>query len=261
MGGQVTSVGNGRRERRLIVSLHDVAPPFEHEIRAQLEALAAMGVHRCVLKVVPNWHGRYPLDEAAGLAELLRAQVAGGSELVLHGYEHRPRGPMRGPALARLRGTLFAADAAEFLTLTASQASRVVVDGVETLARAGLPRPVYFCAPGWLLSAEGAEGLAAAGMRYIISMFSVRDLATGSSRWLPGFGYMGASPAHEAGVQLLNMAVRPVALARARVARVYLHPQRGSRASGMRRTLDVVRTMVQQEGWQVSTFAEVFGHG
>lgn len=255
------AINQSRGERRLIVSLHDVAPPFEDEIRAQLDALAAVGVHRCVLKVVPNWHGEHPLDDAAGLVELLRAQVAGGSELVLHGYGHRPRGPMRGTAIARLRGRIFAADAAEFLTLTASQARRAVLDGIEMFARAGLPRPAYFCAPGWLLSSEGAEGLVAAGMRHIITMCSVRDLSTGARRGLAGFGYMGASPAHEAGVRLLNAAVRPVALARAGVVRVYLHPAGGTRAAGARRTLDVLRAMVERGGWRVSTFAEVFGHG
>jgi uncharacterized protein len=256
----VTGIRHNQQERRLIVSLHDVAPPFEAEIRAQLGALAAIGVRRCALKVVPNWHGQHPLDAASRLVDLLARQVAGGSELVLHGNEHRPRGPMRGPVLTRLRGQLFAADAAEFLTMSASQARRAVLDGIETMSRAGLPPPAYFCAPGWLLSAEGLEGLVAAGMRYLISMFTVRDLATGDKRWLPGFGYMGAPPAHEAGVQLLNAVLRPTARARARVARVYLHPQGGTRAPGVRRTLDVVRAMVERDGWRVSTFAEVFGH-
>ena len=40
--------------RRLIVALHDVAPPFEAEIEAQLADLHRLGISRPVLKVVPN---------------------------------------------------------------------------------------------------------------------------------------------------------------------------------------------------------------
>ena len=252
---------NGPGSRRLIVGLHDVAPPFEPQIRAQLEALSAIGVRRCVLKVVPNWHGSSPITQAASFLDLLHEQVAAGSELVLHGFEHRPRGTLRGPLLRRLRGTLFAAQAAEFLTLTPAEAERAIGDGMELFERAGLPRPDSFCAPGWLITSEAEAAVARAGIRCLISMFSVYDLAAERRQWTPGFGYMGASPGQEAGVQILNGIVRRTVLPHARVVKVFLHPQGYAESGAARGVMRALAEMVSQGGWQMATYREVYDGG
>lgn len=244
-------------DRRVIVSLHDAAPPFEDAIRAQLAALAAVGVHRCVLKVVPLWHGAHPIDQAGSFRDLLRAQVDAGSQLVLHGLEHRPHGPLRGTPLTWTRGMLFARGAAEFLSLDSSAAEDALRRGRALFARAGLPEPLAFCAPGWLLNAAGAEAVARAGLRQLIGMFTVTNLTTGRRTRLPGFGYMGGGPAQEAGVRILNGMVRSAALPRARVAKVYLHPQHALGNPAHDRVLASIRRMVAA-GWRPATYAEVF---
>jgi predicted deacetylase len=248
-----------RRPRRIIVGLHDVAPPFADEIRRQLDALAAAGVRRCVLKVVPNWHGCHPLSEAPAFAALLREQAAAGSQLVLHGLEHRPRGPWRGPAWTRLHAAVFAPGAAEFATLPRAAAARSVREGLAAFARASLPRPSAFCAPGWVLTPAAAAGVADAGMRYIVNMVSLRDLATGRRHWLPAIGQMGAPAAHEAGVQILNGMMRAVALPMARTVKVYLHPRRDPRSPVQTRLLAWVVRMVAEGGWRPATYDEVYG--
>lgn len=244
------------RIRRLIVSLHDVAPPFEHEIRSQLEALAAVGVHRCVLKVVPNWHGDHPLSSAPSLVELLQERCETGSELVLHGLEHRRQGPLRGPVHDRLRASLFAGDAAEFLTLAPDDALRSVRQGRELFAAAGLPAPTSFCAPGWLLAPDLRSALAEAGIRRVIGMFTVYDLETGCRRILPALGSMGAAPLHEAAIQLGNRIVRLAGL-RADIEKVYLHPQGGTERPDVRRVLSQAQRMIAQ-GWQPATYRELW---
>jgi uncharacterized protein len=241
--------------RSLVVTLHDVAPPFEAEIRAQLAQLAAVGVQRCVLKVVPNWHGSHPISESPSLLELLRSQLAAGSELVLHGLEHRPHGPLRGNPWSRLRGTVFAPDAAEFLTLPPAAAARSVRAGFDLLEEAGLPRPSAFCAPGWLLTGDIRAALASAGIRYLIGMFSMHDLQTARRYWLPAIGYMGASPGQEAGVRLLNGIIRRTVLPRAAVAKVYLHPQGGMHNTALCRTFAELANMVGRDGWVPTTYA------
>lgn len=241
--------------KRLIVSLHDVAPPFEEEIRAQLAALRAVGVGRCVLEVVPNWHGTNPLPAADSLAELLRAEQEHGSELVLHGLEHRRRGPLRAPAPLRLRADLFAPDACEFLTLTPSQAVTSVLQGRELFQLAGLAAPSAFCAPGWLLAPDLLPALAQAGMRQVIDMFTLRDLRTGRRRMVPSIGYMGAGPLQERGVQLLNHLVS-LAACWATLVAVYLHPQGGMNRAAARDTLTRIEHLVRA-GWQPTTYAEM----
>lgn len=246
--------------RKLVVAIHDVAPPFEREVRAELRMLAAVGVRRCVLKVVPNWHGSYPLPEAASFVALLRAELAAGSELVLHGLEHRRRGPSRGPWAGRLRAALFAGDAAEFLTLNPTEVGQAVREGLDLFARAGLPAPSTFCAPGWLFTVEAEQAIREAGMRWLIGMFSVRDLRTLRRRRVPGFGYMGAAPGQEFGVQILNRLVQRLAIDRATVAKVYLHPQGNLHSSALRWTLARLGEMVGRRGWRPATYAELCTH-
>jgi predicted deacetylase len=214
-------------------------------------------VQRCVLKVVPNWHGSHPLSESPSLVELLRSQLAVGSQLVLHGLEHRPHGPLRGTPWSRLRGTVFAPDAAEFLTLPPTAAARAVREGFDLLEEAGLPRPSTFCAPGWLLAGDTPAALASAGIHYLIGMFSVHDLQTARRRWLPAIGYMGASPGQEARIRLLNGIIRRTVLPRATVAKVYLHPQGGTDNAALCRMLERLAKMVGRDGWVPTTYAEM----
>lgn len=246
-------------QRRVIVSLHDVAPPFEAAIRQQIELLAEIGVRRLVLKVVPNWHGAYPLHDSPTFAALLRAQYQAGSQLVLHGLEHRPyrHRPFQGPWLSRLRARLFAADAAEFLTLSVDEAEAALQHGLACFEQAGLPRPTMFCAPGWLHNAEVETALRRVGLRYLIGMFTVRDVSARRRVLTPAVGYMGASAGQEMGVQVLNVIVRQSALRAASVAKVYLHPQRDPAGTIVRRRLAELATMIERGGWRPATYAEV----
>jgi uncharacterized protein len=252
-----------RPSRRVIVSLHDVTPPFVDAIRAQLAVLAEIGVRRVTLKVVPNWHGANPLYDSSSLVALLHEQVAVGSQIVLHGFEHRPARsrPFKGPWLSRMRARLFAADAAEFLTLSADEAADALRQGLAAFERAGLPRPTMFCAPGWLHDAEAVAALRQEGFRYLIDMFAIRDLWEGRSILTPGVGYMGAGPGQEMGVQILNGIVRQTALRAASVAKVYLHPQGDPTGAIVRRRMAELAEMIGREGWRPATYAEVCGDG
>lgn len=245
--------------RHVIVSLHDVAPPFEAAIRQQLAMLADIGVRRVVLKVVPNWHGTYPLQEAPALVDLLRAQVAAGSQLVLHGFEHQPHGPLHGPFPRRMRARLFAGDTAEFLTLPPERATVALRKGLACFEQLGLPAPVAFCAPGWLHNAEAEGALRKVGIRYLIGMFTLHDLWNGRHIWTPGVGYMGAAPGQEMGVQILNGIVRQTALRRVSIAKVYLHPQHDPYGPTVRRLLKELERMIRDAGWRSATYAEVWG--
>lgn len=251
-----------RAARQLVVALHDVAPPFEDAIRAQLDLLAAIGVRRVSLLVTPDWHGDAPLSDAPGLVELLSAQVAAGSQLALHGYTHQPEpgAIFEGPWLRRLRARLFARDAAEFLTLAPEEAETLLRQGLADFAQVGLPRPTTFCAPGWLSNAAAEAALTRAGLRYLIDMFGVRDLWSEWRIQTPAVGYMGAGSAQELGVQTLNMLVRWTKLPAAPVACVYLHPQGEPTGPRVRRQIALVAKLLAR-GWQLATYDDLFSAG
>lgn len=246
----------GESERKcLVVSLHDVAPPFEAEIRAQLEALTEIGVTRFVLKVVPNWHGEHPLPATPSLVHLLQEQQRTGSEVVWHGIEHRRQGPLRGPLPLRTRGALFAGDAAEFLTLTPQEAACALREGQVLFAQAQLPVPTAFCAPGWLLAPDLKDSLQAGGIRHLIGMFTVRELATARRLVLPATGYLGVAGWHELGMQWGNGLVQLV-LHGVGMRKVYLHPQGGTQSPVFRSVLERIAHSIGQ-GWSPTTYGEL----
>lgn len=249
--------------RRVVVSLHDVAPPFADAIQTQLQMLAEIGVRRVSLMVVPNWHGAHPLHESPSFVRLLQTQVDAGSQLVLHGFEHRPADhrPFAGPWLSRVRGRLFAADAAECLTLSAAETADALRQGVACFAQARLPQPTTFCAPGWLYNAQTLAALQQAGFRYLISMFTVRDALDHRRVRTPAVGYMGAAAGQELGVQILNGIVQQTSLRVATVASVYLHPQRDPAGPIVRQQVARLKRMIERDGWQPATYAEVCGDG
>lgn len=248
-----------RAARWVVVALHDVAPPFEDAIRAQLDLLAEIGIRRVTLLVTPDWHSAAPLRDAPGLVDLLQAHVAAGSQLALHGYAHQPDDarPFEGTRLDRLRARLFAANAAEFLTLDPQEAEDALRAGLDEFEQAGLPRPAMFCAPGWLHNAAAEAALTRAGLRYLIGMFDARDLWSGWRIQTPAVGYMGAGPKQELGVRILNLLVRLAKLRSAEVACVYLHPQGQPTGARVRSQIAYLSKLLAR-GWQPATYADIF---
>src|SRR5437588_4777681 len=143
--------GGGRMQSGgcVVVSVHDIASPLTSEVRHLLAALDASGARPRVLKVVPNADGTRDLRDDPALVRVLAAEVAAGSEVVLHGYTHRVAGPLRGPWSTCLRARHFAGMAAEFLTLDATEMMERLSAGRQILQGVGV-EPRGFCAPGWL---------------------------------------------------------------------------------------------------------------
>lgn len=232
--------------RLLVVSIHDVAPPFEEAVRSQIEALRGIGVDRLVLKVVPDWHGEYPLDNQGGLVKLLRDMVDSGSEIVLHGWQHRAVGSLRGSWEQCTRGKLFAGGAAEFLALNREQATQAVSLGQEMLARCGLAPAETFCPPGWLINEEALQGVRDAGIGHVIRMMSIEDLSSPQSTPAPSFGHMGVGGMQELGVRMMGARVRR-SLGDKKVARVYLHPQTNHQDQFQERTFRDIAKLLSED--------------
>lgn len=213
--------------RRIVVSVHDVAPGTLEDVRYLLRRLDAIGVGRRVLKVVPaatdGGLARHP-----DLLALLGEEVARGSETVVHGFTHRTADPLRGPWLRRSRARLFAPAAAEFLSVDRDEGLLRLRAGRAALLQAGLPAD-GFCAPAWLEPSWLEGACAQAGFRYLVGMASLRPAGGGRRRLTPWFGYMGASVGQERLVGLGNQVCRAAA-GRLRLIKVFLHPQ-GARTS------------------------------
>jgi predicted deacetylase len=241
-------------QRRLVVALHDVAPPFESQIKMQVEALKNARIDVTALMVVPNWHNEHQIVQESSLVEVVGALQADGCEIVLHGYTHQSRAGLRGAPFRVARAKLFAPADAEFMSLDHFSSIRTVRKGLSDLDSIGVSAEA-FCAPGWLINDEAQTSLAEAGIKLLVGMMSVQDPLTSGVLWVPSFGYMGAGSLHEGGIRamgLLTSQLRP----RARAVQIYLHPDRSGGRAWMP-TVDRAAQMVR-EGWKPTTYRDIW---
>jgi uncharacterized protein len=161
--------------RALVVSLHDVSPRTRAECGQILAELAALGVPRCSLLVIPDHHGSGHFLADAECAAWLRAQAAAGHELVMHGYHHQ-RARRAGESVgAKLTTRMYTADEGEFYDLDRAAAASLVEKARGDFRQLGV-EPAGFIAPAWLLSAEAEAALRELGCEYTTRLGSVVDL-------------------------------------------------------------------------------------
>lgn len=156
------------------VSIHDVSPAFAHEIEDALAACAEVSAKPALL-VVPNFHGKWPLERHPRFVERLRELQAAGHEIILHGFFHKAEG-----------GSFFAqrvasAGEAEFADLARDEGERRLDEGRALLDRLGLA-PTGFIAPAWQMARWVLPALASRGFRYAEDHLRVYDPVRGRSR-------------------------------------------------------------------------------
>ena len=161
--------------RRVLVSVHDVAPAWVEEVRWLLQELDAIGARPRSLLVIPFHHGRDDLRRCPELVELLREEVARGSEIVLHGCTHARACRWRGDPLTVARAALFAREVAEFVSLEWQEQRARLIAGREILAACGL-ETTGFCPPGWLHTAQPPDLLRELGFTYLVEMLFLLDV-------------------------------------------------------------------------------------
>ena len=165
-------------KRIFVVTLHDVAPPTEQACVRWTALLDEWQVPRRTLAVVPFFDNRHRLSDSASLVEFLRAEVARGSEIVLHGCTHRFEG-----AYDRLGDRLYdrwlTRGCAEFSRLDEPAARERLLRGKKELEDALGIAVRGFIAPGWWQSQSVVKILREAGFRFCESVGGVMDLRDG----------------------------------------------------------------------------------
>lgn len=166
--------------RSLVVSLHDVSPRTRPECAVILGELAALGVPRVSLLVIPDHHHRGHILADAEFGAWLREQAAAGHEVVMHGYFHQRARRAGESARAKFTTRLYTADEGEFYDLDRASAAALVAQARADFAQLGLA-PTGFIAPAWLLSDEAEAALRDLRIEYTTRLGSVLDLPTGAT--------------------------------------------------------------------------------
>ena len=148
--------------KRLLASIHDVSPRFEHEIDVLAERLDShLGAARFAMLVVPDHWDAAPLSADKAFQARLRGWADAGVEMFLHGWRHRDDAP------AGFKARHMTAGEGEFAALDEAEAVRRLRAG-RAVVEDAIGRPVAgFIAPAWLygpgaLAAVASEGFAVA---------------------------------------------------------------------------------------------------
>ena len=206
----------------LLVSIHDVAPPLEPQVRTLWDICRVRGVTPALL-VVPNWHGQAPLERSPGFVQWVRTCADAGAELCLHGERHDEEGLARGLGDA-VRAWGRTAREGEFLTLDESRARDRIERGLELFGRLGL-RAVGFVPPAWLAQSGCWRAVGAAGLRFSEDAVAVRIHDGEQIRCIrsPAVRWSGQAAVRAFGSALVAT-VRWHAQRRSPCVRIALHP-------------------------------------
>src|SRR5688572_11437742 len=85
----------------VVVSIHDVAPPFQETIAEILNTVKILGITRTSLLIVPDYHRQGNLNQDFRFCHWLRGLVKEGHEAVLHGFYHLRASSSREPLWMR----------------------------------------------------------------------------------------------------------------------------------------------------------------
>ena len=164
--------------RTTVVSLHDVHPGSRARCAQILGELAALGVDRCSLLVVPDFHRSDSFLKDRAFCEWILEQGRRGHEIVAHGYHHLRARHSQGTWRQRLVTEVYTADEGEFFDVSQDEARALLLRVRQEFAEAGLA-PAGFIAPAWLLSAGAEAALRELDWEYTTRLGRVVDLRSG----------------------------------------------------------------------------------
>jgi predicted deacetylase len=168
---------------RAILSLHDVTPAFENEIRQALAMARQWRLPVPALLVVPDYQGRWSLDAHPAFCTYVAGQ---GGEILLHGFDHMaPRGVEPDGFLERVKARLLTSGEGEFQTLPFGRAMDRIERGLEMVERTLGTRPRGFVAPAWLEHRDTYRAVDTAGLRFHEDHLHVRDLGSMTGHLAP----------------------------------------------------------------------------
>ncbi len=173
--------------------MHDVTPAHEVTLRKIHSALEELGVRRYSMLVVPDYHGRWPLEEFPGFCRWLWELEKNGVEMVLHGLRHIA-GSSPLSISERIRSALFTRGEGEFLGLDERAAEKLLQEGRAALKRSLALEVSGFTAPAWLYSRGTAAALAKSGFTFAENRWRIWDPRTGRTILrMPAVNYAGGS--------------------------------------------------------------------
>jgi hypothetical protein len=207
----------------------------------RVEALWRLCAERRVvpgLLVIPDWHGRAPVERDPAFGDWVRARAAEGAEIFLHGERHDETGSPRAWR-DELRAFARTDREGEFLTLDYSAARDRIDRGLERLRTIGL-EPVGFVPPAWLARPETHLAARDAGLGVSEDDGAIYVHRSGLRLASPVLRWSARTPLRAA-ASVAGARIRWTLQRHAEVMRIALHPgdlERPSTARSVARALE-----------------------
>ncbi len=232
-------------QRWLCVSIHDVAPATWSDCLRLLEAVRAVAPDLPLTwLLVPRYHGDAASSPA--MEQALSQLLAEGHELALHGYTHldtaAPRPGWRDHFLRRT----YTQGEGEFAALGEQEALHRIDLGLAWFVRHGWPVD-GFVPPAWLASAGTRRALRQRPFIYTTSISRFYFLPGERSACSPSLMYTARNRAGRCISPSLARAVAlSLALLRAPLVRLALHPADARHPALLRHAQDLIAQLLQR---------------
>ena len=225
--------------RFYVPEIHDIHPGMQDRLDDLLDVWPDEARKRLALLVVPNWQGRFPLEQATGFGERV-ARLPG--EKVLHGWTHS-----LGPDW--WNWLMYGHDnRSEFASLDGAQAGQRLAAGIDAFASQFGFRPRWFCAPRWQQSAAATTALRDAGFAGYMLRGSLQ-LFSGAGAPIPALNFdEGERKLRSAIMRRLRETTIARQFARGRPFRIALHPDDVQDVQTWRQVGRVIARLAG-EGW------------
>ena len=159
--------------RALVVSVHDVSPLTWASCEKILQSLRSLGVCEGSLLIIPNHHGKAPIQENGEFKDWVSDLVRQGYEPVLHGYFHARNPKPTDAGITKFTTQFYTAGEGEFFDLARQEAINRLRLGIDDLSF--LDRKLNgFVAPAWLLGYEAEAAVRKVGFSYITTVGAVK---------------------------------------------------------------------------------------
>ena len=205
-----------------LLALHDVSPRHAGACRQILSFLKGRSLPPAALLVVPNFHGKWPLEDHPEFLTELSSWATEGHELALHGLVHIEERPVGGGFSAAFQRRFLTGGEGEFLALSASEIRSRLETGLVAWERTGLPRPRGFVPPAWLYNEHLDPELARLGFAWTESHTDLR-VPGGATLASPVISWASRDPLRRIGSQVVCPSLARLWKGRARL-RIAIHP-------------------------------------
>ncbi len=154
----------------LIISVHDVSPAFEKEIKIILKKLNEIGINKKSLLLVPNYERKYDLRKYPKFIARIKKEKQ--AEIVTHGFYHESDKDIISRIIYFLPKGVN-----EFKNIELNEAKVILSDGKKIIKKVFGKTPSGFIAPNWSMNRQVKKEIFKVGYNYFttLSRINFRD--------------------------------------------------------------------------------------